>query len=649
MRTRSGTSTPSAVNPLSDLRLDPDRMLAVTGRYEGRCGKESYKDRRAARIGDTVSFRLFVPRQIGASSVSCQALSGDGETEKTFSLTWEGLFGASDVFSLELAGKLPVDLWFLSFCCETTIGRVWGVRCSDGILAFSLNPPDERESFQLTVTDFPKRNDPSDAGAVYQIFVDRFRRGKETPIRKEMELVDDWYSRDVEYPAYPGAPMKNNRVWGGNLAGITEKLDEIKKLGVSLIYLSPIFLSPSNHRYDTSDYLTIDPIVGDESDLNELIAEAKKRGIGILLDGVFNHTGSDSVYFNRFGRFPSVGAYQGEASPYYKWYNFRRFPDDYECWWNIPILPRIDPDEPSCRDYFAGKSGVIPHYASLGIKGFRLDVADELSDDFIRAIKKRLREQDGNALLYGEVWEDASNKIAYEKRKRYYCGDELDGVMNYPFRRAIIDYIRNGATDSLAYYIGEVMPNMPRETVGLQLNLIGTHDTSRALTALGGEQENGRAVRELSGVKMTEEEYAVARDRLILAYLCSATFPGRPMIYYGDEAGMEGYADPMNRMPYPWEREDRTLLEAYRTIGKLRLENKTLTAGTFALRHLDESLLVYERKAGKSAVLVFINRSQNVLHVSLNNKYSDIIKGRNQKRALQLLPRSFAVLSESDS
>ena len=636
------------MSPLSELRLDPVRTLTVSGRYEGRCGKESYLDRRAARFGDVVSFRLSVPRQIGAVETFARAISGDGETQKTFSLTWEGLFGASDLFSLDLTRKLPVGLWFLSFECQSAIGRVWVCRRRDGVLAFSTTPPDEHGAFQLTVTDFPERNDPSDAGAVYQIFVDRFRRGKETPIREGMEFVEHWYSHDVEYPAYPGAPMKNNRVWGGNLAGITEKLDEIGKLGVSLIYLSPIFLSPSNHRYDTSDYLTVDPIVGDESDLKELIEEAEKRGIGILLDGVFNHTGSDSVYFNRFGRFPSVGAYQGDASPYYKWYNFRRFPDDYECWWNIPILPRINPDEPSCRDYFVGESGVIPHYAALGIKGFRLDVADELSDGFIAAIKSRLREKDANALLYGEVWEDASNKIAYGRRKRYYAGNELDGVMNYPLRTAILEYVRDGKTEALWNYVSEVMPNMPRETVGLQLNLIGTHDTPRALTALGGEPENGRAVRELSNLKMTGDEYAVARDRLILAYLMSATFPGRPMIYYGDEAGMEGYADPMNRMPYPWEREDRTLLEAYRTIGKLRLTNEALIKGSFAIKFLDESLLVYERKAGKSAVVVFINRSHSRIQLSQERKYSDLIKGRKANNVLKLSPRSFAVLSESD-
>ena len=637
------------MNPLSDLRPDPARVLAVGGRYEGVCGNERYADRRAAGRRDAVSLSFLIPRQIGAASVTLVACSGDGQNEKTFSLSWEGLFGASDRYAVDLTGRLPVDLWFLSVFAETAIGRVWLLRRPGGTLAFSLTPPGEIESFQLTVTDFPKRKDPADGGAVYQIFVDRFNRGKETPVPEGMELVFDWNSHDVEYPLYPGAPMKNNRVWGGNLSGIVEKLDEIASLGVTLIYLSPIFLSPSNHRYDTSDYLTIDPLVGDENDLKELIAEAKKRGIGILLDGVFNHTGSDSVYFNQKGRFPVIGACQGPSSPFYRWYNFRHFPDDYECWWNIPILPRIDPDEPSCRDFFAGKDGVIARYAALGVKGFRLDVADELSDDFIRAIRERLSAFDKTDLLYGEVWEDASNKIAYDKRKRYYCGRELDGVMNYPFRTAILEYLRDGKTDSLAYYIGEVMPNMPRETVPLQLNLIGTHDTARAITALAGEPENGRTVRELADVKMTREEYDVGARRLILAFLLSATFPGRPMIYYGDEVGMEGYKDPMNRMPYPWGMEDTTVREAYRAIAKLRAETKALQSGAFKLRYLDDSLLVYERKAGKGAVTVFINRSQSVLRVSFDGKYRDIIRGRSTNRSIALEPLSFAVLSEQDT
>ena len=190
------------------------------------------------------------------------------------------------------------------------------------------------------------------------------------------------------------------------------------------------------------------------------------------------------------------------------------------------------------------------------------------------------------------------------------------------------------------------MPNMPLEVERLQLNLLGTHDTPRALTALGGEPENGRTVRQLAGVKMNEEEYAVARDRLILSYLIAATFPGRPMIYYGDEAGMEGYADPMNRMPYPWGREDKVILDAFRKIGKLRSEFAPFRDGSFRVVHLDENLFVYKRKAGKSAFRVFINRSQYTIKVSFDNKKQTIKWGRTQNGSILLSPRSGAVLAE---
>jgi glycosidase len=227
------------------------------------------------------------------------------------------------------------------------------------------------------------------------------------------------------------------------------------------------------------------------------VSEAKEKGIGILLDGVFNHTGSDSVYFNQKGRFPSIGAAQSPDSPYYSWYHFYSYPDSYECWWNIDILPRINPGEPSCAAYFVGEGGIIDRWASIGIAGMRLDVADELPDDFIANIKARLSLKNPESLLYGEVWEDASNKIAYDKRKQYYLGNELDGAMNYPLRDGILRYLREGNVSSMRYYIDEVMPNTPRRILHTQMNLIGTHDTLRAITALVGESPEGHTNAEL--------------------------------------------------------------------------------------------------------------------------------------------------------
>lgn len=190
-----------------------------------------------------------------------------------------------------------------------------------------------------------------------------------------------------EYPAYPGAPLKNNRFYGGTLLGIIDKLEYIRSLGVDTIYLSPIFDAASNHKYDTADYMSVDSMFGGEKAFKALIKKAHEYGIGIILDGVFNHTGSDSIYFNKYGHYKTLGAYQSKKSKYYSWYDFKNYPDEYTAWWGIDILPRIHPDKPDCRKYFVGKDGVIAKYASMGIDGFRLDVADELSDDFIAEIK----------------------------------------------------------------------------------------------------------------------------------------------------------------------------------------------------------------------------------------------------------------------
>ena len=631
---------------MTDLRIVPAHLLSVSGQIEGVCGIESYSDRHAVAVSKPLTFRLCVPRQIGAVRATLILESGYGTERLTFPLTWEGLFGVYDVYAVDLTDRVPAGLWFLNFSFATPIGLVYAQKKGVGKIGFSQEEPEETGKFQLTVYEKRKTApDWIDGGIIYQIFIDRFHRGKDTPIPAGMEFVSDWNSHDVEYPAYPGAPMKNNRVWGGNLSGITEKLDGLASLGVSVLYLSPIFSSPSNHRYDTSDYMSVDPLCGDEKDLKDLFSEARKRGIRVILDGVFNHTGSDSIYFNKARRFPSIGAYQGPTSPYYKWFHFKRFPDSYDCWWDIPILPRMNPDEPSCRAFLSGEKGVVAHYTEMGAAGFRLDVVDELSDEFIASVKDRMTSIDRESIVYGEVWEDASNKIAYEKRKRYYLGKELDGVMNYPFRTAVIEFLRFGNTTPMLDYLENILPNMPKEIMDRQMNLIGTHDTVRALTALAGEDAGERNVKELSSVRMTETEYRTGRARLILAYLLSATFPGVPMIYYGDEAGMEGYSDPMNRMPYPWGKEDPELIEAYKKIGSFRRSNDAFKKGALKVFYFDKNLMIYKRKHSKRPVYLFINRSQSSFEISFKGNFKDLISGRIIQNKLAINPVSFLCLS----
>jgi glycosidase len=430
---------------------------------------------------------------------------------------------------------------------------------------------------------------------------------------------------------YPGAPLKNNHFYGGTLWGITEKLDYFKSLGVNTLYLSPIFDAASNHKYDTGDYMSIDSMFGGEEAFLDLLAKAKEKGIGIILDGVFNHTGSDSLYFNREGHYDSVGAYQSPMSDYFTWYDFQDFPNKYTSWWGIDILPRIHPDKPSCRKYFVGKGGVIEKYARLGIDGFRLDVADELSDNFIAEIKKKLNCYNKESVLYGEVWEDASNKIAYDVRKKYYLGNELDGVMNYPVRKGIIDYLTTYNSSSLAYALTDVIDNAPKRIRDMQMNLLGTHDTERILTVLGGERSDGRSNEYLSQKKMNDLERGTAKRRLRMAYVILATIPGIPAIFYGDEAGLEGYHDPFNRLPYPWGREDNNLINYFRMIGSIRQNNEVYKEGEFKLLYIDPNVLAYERIDKKYAYITLVNNSKQYLRVEFSSPAIAMVSDDNKQ------------------
>jgi glycosidase len=370
--------------------------------------------------------------------------------------------------------------------------------------------------------------------------------------------------------------------------------------------------------------MEVDPSVGGEMALVSLIRAARERGIGLLIDGVFNHTGSDSKYFNKFSNYDTVGAYQSRLSPYFSWYNFYDFPDKYECWWEIDILPRIDPSIPSCREYFVGEGGVVEKYAKLGIDGMRLDVVDELPSDFVKDIKRVLF-NNGATLLYGEVWEDASNKIAYGKRQSYYLGSELDGVMNYPLREGIIDYIRNGHTDKLMYALCEVYINAPKNVADMQMNLLGTHDTPRILTMLGGDEPYGYDNAQLRSKRMTIEQRSIAVARLKMAYTILATLPGIPAIFYGDDAGLEGYSDPFNRMPYPWGYEDGGIIEHYQKLGAIRRDNAAYARGEFKLLHMDSKHLIYARYLGNVAYLTVVNNSLCPLVVNFDMTHKTLI------------------------
>jgi len=577
--------------------------------------------------GERGMIRLTVSRKIGISSI--EALFFDEYVSnciKAIKGCFSGIENGNEIYVFNL-GELTDKMALMFFTFKFyALGKEFYInRSSKLYVSDSFNSSD---MLQITVSDFAfEKPKAALGGIIYHIFVDRFNRGGNVKTKGGAVLVPGEWEQIPEYPDYPGAPLKNNTFYGGTLYGIIDKLDYIKSLGANIIYLSPIFSSVSNHKYDTADYMQVDEMFGGDEALSELIFECDKRDIKIILDGVFNHTGDDSIYFNKYSTYGTGGAYNSKNSLYYSWYDFKDHPDKYVCWWDIPILPRINPDVPECGEFIAGEGGVIEKYRNMGIYGLRLDVADELSDNFLSKIKDRLSKS-GENLLYGEVWEDASSKVAYGVRKHYYLGSELDGVMNYPIRVGIIDYIVNKSTDKLNYALRTVMENAPKRIRDVQMNLIGSHDTFRALTALSGKQADGRSNKELCFSRLNEEEYALARQRLMSAYTVLATIPGIPSIFYGDEAGLEGYSDPFCRMPYPWGKEDSVLLEHYKLIGKIRRKNKVYEDGEFNLIYLSSDLLIFERYNKKEVLYTLYNNAEKDLKIKFSAKITNLFTGK---------------------
>ena len=429
-------------------------------------------------------------------------------------------------------------------------------------------------------------------GVVYQIFVDRFNNGnknKEIYNKKKNSFI---YANWDDQPCY--IRDKEGRIirwdfYGGNLKGVINKLDYLKELGITIIYLNPIFEATSNHKYDTGDYEKIDPMFGDEEDFKELCIKAKDLGIRIILDGVFSHTGSDSKYFNKFGNYKELGAYQSRESKYYPWYTFNDYPYDYKSWWGIDTEPEVNELNPSYLDYIVtGKNSIVSKWINLGASGFRLDVADELPDKFIALLKERIKTEKKDSVLIGEVWEDASNKISYSKRREYLFGEELDSTTNYPFRGALISFLKGEITsERFRKIIMSLYENYPSENFYGAMNILGNHDTERIKTALN------------SDINLLKD-----------AILIQMTMPGVPLIYYGDEAGLEGSTDPYNRGPYPWRNENKEIQNHYKKLISFRNEMKVLKEGKLTICKSNEDVLAFKRYDEKYEILVIVNRSQ---------------------------------------
>jgi cyclomaltodextrinase len=448
---------------------------------------------------------------------------------------------------------------------------------------------------------------------MYQIMVDRFHKGDYEFRRSDAVHHDDW----DELPVYTN--VLNNDFFGGNLQGIIEKLPYLKSLNVSVIYLNPIFEAYSNHKYDTADYTKIDPMFGRESDFRELIQKAAQCGIKIVLDGVFNHSGDNSVYFNRYGKYPELGAYQSKDSKYYSWYHFTDHPDGYRSWWGIKTLPAFNQDELSFLNFITGKDGVIRKWLELGAAGFRLDVIDELNDGFIARIYNCLKEHNPDNILIGEVWEDASNKISYGQRRQYFNGRQIDSVMNYPLRNAIIAYLTQGDALILQKQIRQLVNNYPKPVLDSLMNILGTHDTERIISVFSPEHPESKA--EQANYRMDPQAYSMALSKVKLASALQYTLPGVPCLYYGDEIGTEGFRDPFCRKTFAWDKMNHELLDWYRKLGEIR-KDEVYIDGLYLEEFINNDIFSFSRSYGQYKIMTIVNNGNNDYYLDIPGGYN---------------------------
>ena len=572
----------------------------------------------AVSVGEKITLKLVMPRSLGVSGVDL-VIHEDGKEERRYGFFWLSMQGEGEEWWCLDYIPEKSGLFFYHFDYHTYWGTTSVLHSGNCLGQLSGGKCD----WQLTVyeKDF-KTPDWLKGGLIYQIFPDRFFSSgdKKKNVPSDRILRSDWGGEPYWKPTEQGRVL-NNDYFGGDLKGIEEKLDYLSNLGVTCLYLNPIFEAQSNHRYDTADYSRIDSVLGTEKDFTRLCKEAKKRGISVILDGVFSHTGDDSIYFNKYGRYNSVGAYQSTQSPYYGWYKFENWPEKYRSWWGIDILPEVTEESPGFIEFIAGKNGIARKWLRCGARGWRLDVADELPDEFLDAFRKAVKDENSDAVVLGEVWEDASNKASYGKRRRYLQGAQLDSVMNYPFAEAIISFIRSGKVEGFTDKILTITENYPKCVVDVLMNHIGTHDTMRAITCLVGDSCEYRDRNWQSKTKLTAEQYEKGVKLLKLASAIQYTLPGVPSLYYGDEAGMQGYKDPFNRVCYPWGNENRELLRWYRLLGSIRKHCDCLTDGTFCTVSEMLGCLAYTRSGEKDEILVIINRNEHPIDYYLPEKW----------------------------
>lgn len=616
------------------------KLAFVNGRPQVTIGSKSFADSAAKPVRNPVALSLRHDSRSTAhkspfgaitagSAVGFGLDAADGVTSATLVLEKRRLEGNQEVLAYSEIARVPMrregKQWRATYTfAETAVyGYYFDVsiggeafvyqnnrdaiywtreKGSNGLGVVEEKPANDKRIRRLRLTVYDKKYETPDWArdvVYYYIFPERFRNGN--PANDPKVGVTRFHDKDIEfhtnwldkpYRANTGDgsdPHYNNDFFGGDLAGIIEKLDYIKDLGANTIYMTPIFHAVSNHKYDTADYNRIDPHFGSNADFSRLTTEARKRGMRVLLDTSLNHTGSDSIYFDRFGNFKSNGAFANakirKDSPYASWYMFNEKesnPDNqYTGWVGVRDLPEINKSSPQFREFaFGAKDSVMKIWLNRGAAGWRMDVAPWVPDDFWRAWRQAIKSHKPDALTIAETHFDSA---------KYFLGDTFDGTMNYIFRNTVLDYA-NGAKAPAVYHNMEMMRELyPEQSHSVNMNLISSHDVPRAIYEFGHDDKANAAA------------IAKAKQRLKLATFMQMTYPGAPAIYYGDEVGLTGGPDPFNRAGYPWAdkggKPDLALLAEITALTKLRAQHAVLRRGSFsAPAYMDDHVIAHVRE-----------------------------------------------------
>ena len=579
----------------------------------------------AVRAGQTVRLSLCIPEELGYVDPHL-VLKKEGKFDVPvyYRMNFDGQTPRQNHFSVEVPLNDP-GLYFYYFDLYTDFRRI--VRGPDNCGVISWQ---DGESWQITVYEQDFETPESIKGKVfYQIFPDRFCEGVEN---KPMPFADRIYQADKHaepfwQPNEVGGHL-NEDYFGGDLKGIQQKLPYLHKMGVDFIYLNPIFEAHSNHRYNTADYLNVDPLLGTNEDFEALCTAAQKYGIGIVLDGVFSHTGSDSRYFNREGRYGEGGAYRDPNSPYRSWYDFDpKYKGGYRSWWGFETLPEVNEETPSYVEFITGEGGVIDTWLRRGAAGFRLDVADELPDEFIEKVRTAVKRVGPDKFLLGEVWEDATTKEAFDHRRTYLRGHGLDATMNYPFRNAAVAFARGEDASAVGEQIMSICENYPKPALDCAMNFLSTHDTERGITAIAGEPANGRDRYWQSKRMIPGDRIDDALRRVLLAYAMLYTLPGVPCVYYGDEIGMQGYRDPFNRAYFDWNSTERRLRVPLTNLARLRRSCDAFDGGSMELVEASADVLHYRRVGKEQTAEIILNNGPHLIVRTAFGKQTEVNPG----------------------